>query len=93
MNYVLIIHEVADYSSWKKQFDQAANLRKAAGEISFQVLQFQHEPNKVVHFSHWDDLEKAKSFFDSPEVQQIRLDAGVKTPEFNYLNLIDSGIL
>lgn len=93
MNYVLIIHEVVDYSSWKKQFDQAANLRKAAGEISFQVLQFQHEPNKVVHFSHWDDLEKAKSFFDSPEVQQIRLDARVKTPEFNYLNLIDSGIL
>ncbi|MCZ2475795.1 antibiotic biosynthesis monooxygenase [Aquirufa ecclesiirivi] len=93
MNYVLIIHEVADYASWKKQFDRAANLRKAAGEISFQVLQFQHEPNKVVHFSHWEDIEKAKSFFDSPEVKQIRLDAGVKTPEFNYLKQVDSGIL
>ena len=93
MKYVLIIHEVKDYSTWKKQFDQAADIRKVAGEISFQVLKFQHEPNKVVHFSNWDDLEKARSFFDSPEVQQIRLDAGVKTPEFNYLNLIDSGIL
>lgn len=93
MKYVLIIHEVQDYLTWKKQFDQAAIIRKEAGEISFQVLQFQHEPNKVVHFSHWDDLEKAKSFFNSPEVAQIRFDAGVKTPEFNYLHLLETGIL
>lgn len=93
MNYVLITHEVNDYSSWKMHFDLAASRRKEAGEVSFQVLQFQHEPNKVVHFSQWKDLEMAKSFFDSPEVQQIRLEAGVKTPTFNYLQLIDSGIL
>ena len=32
MRYVLIIHEVADYGSWKKIFDQAADIRKEAGE-------------------------------------------------------------
>lgn len=30
MAHVLIIHEVADYSAWKKIFDQAALIRKEA---------------------------------------------------------------
>jgi hypothetical protein len=31
MQYVLIIHEVADYLAWKKVFDSAADIRKEAG--------------------------------------------------------------
>lgn len=38
MAHVLIIHEVEAYSTWKAVFDQAADLRKGAGEISYQLL-------------------------------------------------------
>ena len=38
MQYVLIIHEVEAYPAWKVVFDQAADLRKRAGEISYQLL-------------------------------------------------------
>jgi hypothetical protein len=31
MQYVLIIHEVADYPAWKKVFDDAADIRREAG--------------------------------------------------------------
>ena len=93
MPYVLIIHEVENYAVWKKIFDDAAGLRKEAGEISFQVLRYEKEENKVVHFSRWVSIDAAKNFFESPRVVQIRKDAGVKAPEFNYLEELDKGVL
>jgi quinol monooxygenase YgiN len=72
MKYVLIIHEVDDYTAWKTVFDEAAAIRKQAGEISYQVLTFEQVPNKIVHFSTWTSLEAAKHFFESPKLVQIR---------------------
>lgn len=93
MHYVLIIHEVEDYSAWKTVFDQAATIRKTAGERSYQVLHYENEPNKIVHFSAWSSTSDARAFFDSPELIEIRANAGVKAPEFIYLNQLESGIL
>lgn len=93
MQYVLIIHEVADYAAWKKIFDDAAGIRKAAGEIRYQLLRFDNDKNNVVHFSQWSSLDNARRFFESSEVQEIRRKAGVKAPEFNYLQEIEIGTL
>lgn len=93
MKYVLIIHEVEDYLAWKNIFNQAAVIRKEAGEISYQVLKYEDDAHRIVHFSAWDSLENAKEFFESPKLVQIRLDAGVKAPDFIYLEEIESGIL
>jgi hypothetical protein len=93
LQYVLIIHEVENYESWKKVFDQAASIRKAAGERSYQVLSHENDPNQVVHFSSCTSSDDAKQFFESPELIQIRLEAGVKSPEFSYLNQLESDIL
>lgn len=93
MQHVLIIHEVEDYSAWKKIFDNAATIRKAAGERSYQVLKYEHEPNKIVHFSVWTSIRDAKTFFESPELVQIRKEAGVKAPDFIYLEELEAGVL
>ncbi len=93
MKYVLIIHEVEDYYAWKKIFDNASAIRKEAGEISYQVLKYENEPNKIVHFSVWSSLEDAKNFFQSPKLVKIRTDAGVKSPDFIYLEQLETGIL
>lgn len=93
MNYVLIIHEVKDYQVWKKIFDRSATIRKEAGEISFQLLKYQNETNRIVHFSAWSSLQKAKLFFQSPKLIEIRIEAGVKSPEFIYLERLEDGIL
>jgi heme-degrading monooxygenase HmoA len=93
MQYVLIIHEVADYAVWKKVFDNAADIRKTAGEQSFQLLKYETDANQIVHFSKWSSLEAAKRFFESPELVKIRLEAGVKSPEFIYLEQIEVGVL
>ena len=93
MDYVLIIHEVENYEAWKKIFDGAAAIRKEAGEQSYQVLKCPDERNKIVHFSRWQSLAGAREFFESPELVEIRLRAGVKAPQFIYLNQIEEGVL
>jgi len=93
MDYVLIIHAVQDYAAWKKVFDEAAALRKAAGERSYQVLRDEHDPKRIVHFSQWQTLAQARAFFESARLVEIRRQAGVEAPEFNYLRGLESGTL
>lgn len=93
MQHVLIIHEVVDYPAWKKVFDGAAGIRKEAGERSYQLLRYENEPRKVVHFSAWTSIAAARAFFESPRLVEIRKQAGAKAPEFIYLDQIEAGVL
>jgi len=93
MSHVLIIHEVDSYPAWKAVFDQAADLRRAAGELGFQLLRFEADANRIVHFSKWSSLENARRFFESPELVEIRRVAGVKAPKFLYLQELERGVL
>jgi hypothetical protein len=61
MPYVLTIHEVQDYAVWKAIFDKVAGIRKAAGEISYQLLKYETDANNVVHFSRWTTLDASLS--------------------------------
>lgn len=91
--YVLIIHEVDDYDVWKQVFDQAAELRKAAGEISYQLLREHSADRNLVHLSRWTSLDVARAFFESAELVELRRSAGVQPPRFLYLESVESGVL
>ncbi|HPG89582.1 MAG TPA: antibiotic biosynthesis monooxygenase [Hyphomicrobium sp.] len=93
MQHVLIIHEVEDYPAWKAVFDQAAAIRKHAGEIRYQLLRYDDAANHIVHFSEWTSLAAARQFFESPELVEIRRKAGVKMPQFIFLHEIERGDL
>ncbi len=93
MPYVLIIHEVESYPAWKAIFDEAAVIRKSAGEIRYQLLSFEDSASHLVHYSQWTTLGDARRFFESPELVEIRKKAGVKAPNFIYLDEIESGVL
>lgn len=70
-----------------------AKLRKDAGEIRYQLLRYDTDANQIVHFSQWSSLENARQFFESPTLVEIRKQAGVKAPNFIYLEHIEEGIL
>jgi len=93
LNHVLIIHDVVDYAAWKRVFDAAAMMRKAAGEQTYQVLRYEADAHRIVHFSAWSSHENAKRFFQSPELETIRRQAGVRSPDFIYLNQLETGVL
>lgn len=91
--HVLIIHEVEDYEKWKAIFDDAATMRREAGEIAYQLLSHDMDAKRIVHFSCWTSLDAARAFFESPRLVEIRRVAGVRAPEFHYLNEIEAGVL
>ena len=93
MSWVLIVHEVDDFAAWKRVFDDAAGLRREAGERAFQVLQAEGDANRVVHFSEWTSHADARAFFESPRLEAIRQEAGVQSPEFLYLDETERGVL
>ena len=93
MQFVLIIHEVEDYAAWTKIFDEAVQILKEAGEISYQLLKYDTDANNIVHFSRWSSLQNARNFFESPQLVEIRKKAGVKAPAFVYLEEIETGVL
>lgn len=93
MDYVLIIHVVKDYDAWKRVFDGAATMRHDAGEQVYHVLRDAGDPNRVVHFSRWASIAQARAFFESPELVEIRRQAGVEAPEFVYLRSEEEGVL
>jgi heme-degrading monooxygenase HmoA len=88
--YVLIIHEVESYPAWKTVFEQAAGIRKQAGEISYQLFRYDTDANQIIHLSIWDSLDNARSFFESDELIEIRKAAGVRSPSFIYLEEIET---
>ena len=93
MQYVLIIHEVENYEASKQVFDHAETNRKEARERSYQVLKYDNKPNKIVYFSAWTSTTDARTFFESPALVKMREEAGVKAPEFIYLDQLESGVL
>jgi len=93
MSYVLIIHRVEDYEVWKRVFDNAADIRKESGELNYMLLRYKEDANQIVHFSEWSSLKKARCFFESPELVEIRKQAGVHAPQFIYLEQIEAGVL
>lgn len=44
MPHVLIIHEAESYQAWKTVFDQPVDIRKRAGEISYQLPRYDTAP-------------------------------------------------
>lgn len=87
--HVLIVHRVADYERWRTIFEEAAALRKAAGELRYHLLAAADDRNQIIHYSEWTTLEAARAFFESDQLVQIRKSAGVEAPQFHYLNLIE----
>jgi hypothetical protein len=57
------------------------------------LLKFELDANQIVHFSAWTSFENAKMFFESPKLVQIRKDAGVKAPQFIYLEKLEEAKL
>jgi len=85
-------HVVEDYSKWKSAFDDARDMRRAGGERKYQILLTKGEPNKLMLFFEWDDLDKARKYFDSEEVGNTMKQAGViGQPEIHFLETIEEG--
>ena len=54
MPYTIMHQKVKDFNKWKADFDATANLRKAGGIKSVQVLQAVGDHNTIVIVTEWE---------------------------------------
>jgi antibiotic biosynthesis monooxygenase (ABM) superfamily enzyme len=86
MAYMFVRQNVRDYEAWKSAFDSAKDLRKRAGEKSYQILRQGNGSNEVVALFAWDNLENARKYASSPELKAAMEKAGVTgKPEILFL--------
>ena len=62
--YTIVRHQVEDYEKWKAVFEGASEFRESYGEQSHQVFRDTDNPNTITVLNKWNDLERAKEFFN-----------------------------
>jgi heme-degrading monooxygenase HmoA len=86
MIYLLVHHEVADYTAWKAAFDSALDWRTRNGERNCRIFRGVQNPNELTLLFEWENFEKARAFIASDELKTRMANAGVKsTPQIEYL--------
>jgi heme-degrading monooxygenase HmoA len=90
MIYLLIQHQVKDYSKWKPLFDQNAPFRKTSGSQGGRVFRSTDDPNKITALFTWDNLENARKFSESDNLHKVMEQAGViGKPSVYFLEEVD----
>ena len=85
MVHVLVRHRVKDYAQWKNVFDEHADVRKMAGSKGGRLFRDEKDPNHVAILLEWDDMARARIFFESGDLKRVMERAGVTDrPEIFY---------
>ena len=74
-------HKVNDFATWKKGYDEVAQLRKDGGVIAESVHRAPDDPNTVIVYHQYTDLSKAQGFVaavSTGELQSVLKKLGVK---------------
>ena len=86
MNFLLLRHRVADFARWKAAYDAHTPSRTAAGLKQKELLQDVNDPNQIVLLFEVADLQKAKAFMESADLQEAMRGAGVAgIPDLYFL--------
>ena len=93
MTTVLVNHRVADYDSWRPEFDGAMEAEWTNGIRSYQVLRGQDDPNHVLVVQTFDSREAAEELVNNPALREAMGRAGVdaSSVQIEYLDEVASG--
>ncbi|WP_232703603.1 antibiotic biosynthesis monooxygenase [Halobacterium wangiae] len=90
MQYLLGKSEVEDFDEWKSNFEDNDSFRSEHGQQGFQVFQSVDDPNETVVLFEWDDAENARDLFQSDEMRERLVAAGLKgEPDLTFLERVD----
>lgn len=91
MPSLLIRHRVADVAAWRKVFEEQEILRRANGSQGGRLFHTAADPNEVLVLLEWDDLERARLFVDSDDLQEAMSRSGLTgEPEIWFLEDADA---
>jgi hypothetical protein len=67
---IIVSHEVADFSAWKKRFDAGKGNREKAGLTERYVMRDVNKPNFVIVVLESGSVENAKKFVSDPAFKE-----------------------
>ena len=77
MPALLVRHKVADYATWRPRFDEHGATRRAHGCRGGRRCRTAADPHTVPILLAWDDLDRARLFAVSDDLQEAMARAGV----------------
>lgn len=83
---IIASHKVENFDTWKKAFEEGADMRTQAGVIIQGVYQEENDPNMVTIISEVPNVEMAKAMMESPALKEGMAKGGVLgAPTITYL--------
>ena len=77
MAHLLIRHKIEDFDRWKPHFDEHGATRRACGAHGSRIFRNTADPCEVMILSAWDDLDRARLFSQSDDLQEAMGRSGV----------------
>lgn len=77
MTSVFVHHRVADYNSWRPEFDRAWNADWARDIRGFRVWRGTDDPNLVIVVNTFDSREAAEAVMNNPILREVMGRGGV----------------
>ena len=78
MATLFVRHDVADFGTWKKAYDDFDAERRTMGVTGHGVYQADGAPNSVTVYHHFDTMSAAKAFASSARLREVMTAAGVQ---------------
>jgi hypothetical protein len=76
----VIQHHVADYSAWRKVYDEVADLQTSGGVLSKSVHRGKDDANVVLVQHKFATMAAATAFFSNADLKAAMQRAGVQGP-------------
>ncbi|MDQ3442983.1 MAG: antibiotic biosynthesis monooxygenase [Chloroflexota bacterium] len=70
MPTLLIRHKVTDYATWQAVFDEQEATRRAHGCQLGRLFRSVSDPNEILIYLEWDDIERARLFAQSDDLRE-----------------------
>jgi quinol monooxygenase YgiN len=80
MTTLSVHHKVADYSKWRKVYDETEVTRRKFGMTSAHVFRAASDPNEITVLTEWPSIDQAKAYATSPDLKSAMQNAGVISP-------------
>ncbi len=77
MPKMIVQHSVQDFGQWKSIYDSMHSLRKQFGCTQEEVFQSHEDPKELVIITHWQSVDQAQNYGQSPELKAAMQKGGV----------------
>ena len=78
MATLFVRHDVMDFATWKRAYDDFDDERSTMGVTGHGAYQVEDNPNSVIIYHHFESMEAAKAFMGNTRIREVMMAAGVQ---------------